>query len=101
VLMTFSSSNYPFGFKDVLTSGDLPVGWTNTKYKMLYMNMGHGDKIFTSPTQNRLIENAVNWLGAGAAQNITTAARGLRVSPHGIAIRRLGSSMPSIQDKEP
>jgi hypothetical protein len=24
---------------------------------MLYMNMGHGDKIFTSPVQNTLIEN--------------------------------------------
>jgi hypothetical protein len=29
---------------------------------MLYINMGHGDKIFTSPIQNTLIENAVLWL---------------------------------------
>jgi hypothetical protein len=29
---------------------------------MVYMNMGHGDKIFTSPVQNTLIENAVEWL---------------------------------------
>jgi uncharacterized protein len=86
VLVTLSPTNYPIGFKDVLTSGDLPVVWTNTRYRMLYMNMGHGDKIFTSPTQNQLIENAVNWLGAGAAQNITPAARGQRVSPRGIAI---------------
>ena len=50
VLATFDAANYPLGLKDVLTSGDLPVVWTNTKYKMLYMNMGHGDKIFTSPT---------------------------------------------------
>ncbi len=34
---------------------------------MLYMNMGHGDKIFTSPTQNRLIENSLTWLLARAA----------------------------------
>jgi type 1 glutamine amidotransferase len=29
---------------------------------MLYMNMGHGDKIFTTPTQNHLLENALIWL---------------------------------------
>jgi type 1 glutamine amidotransferase len=42
------------------------VVWTNTKYKMLYCNMGHGDKIFTSETQNRLFRNAILWLGEGA-----------------------------------
>jgi type 1 glutamine amidotransferase len=46
----------------VITSGNVPVVWTNTKYKMLYINMGHGDKIFTSPIQNHLIENALLWL---------------------------------------
>jgi len=30
---------------------------------MLYMNMGHGDKIFTNTTQNQLFENAILWLG--------------------------------------
>ncbi len=62
VLVTLSPSNYPLGFKDVLLAGDLPVVWTNKRYKMLYMNMGHGDKIFTSPTQNQLILNALSWL---------------------------------------
>ena len=86
VLATFDPSNYPIGFKDVLTSGDLPAIWTNTKYKMLYMNMGHGDKIFNSPVQNQLIDNAVNWLGTGGAQKTSPVANGLRVSPHGIAL---------------
>jgi YVTN family beta-propeller protein len=86
VLATFDPSNYPIGFKDILTSGDLPVVWTNTKYKMLYMNMGHGGKIFTSTTQNQLIDNAVNWLGTGAAQTATPQANGIRVSPNGIAL---------------
>jgi uncharacterized protein len=86
VLATFSPSNYPIGFKDVLTSGDLPVVWTNTKYKMVYMNMGHGDRIFTSPTQNQLIDNAVNWLGTGAAQSEIPVAHGLRVNARGIAV---------------
>jgi len=62
VLLTLDPSNYPLGLKDTLTSGDLPVVWTNTKYCMIYMNMGHGDKIFTSPDQNRLFEDATLWL---------------------------------------
>ena len=36
--------------------------WTNTRYRMIYMNMGHGDKVFTSPLQNQLIENEILWL---------------------------------------
>jgi uncharacterized protein len=86
VLVTFSPSNYPIGFKDVLTAGDLPVVWSNTKYKMLYMNMGHGDKIFTSRTQNQLIDNAVNWLGTGAVRDTVPVASWQRISPHGVAI---------------
>jgi uncharacterized protein len=38
---------------------DVPVVWTNTNFKMLYMSMGDDDKIFTSPTQNRLFENGI------------------------------------------
>lgn len=45
VLLALSPSKYPLGLKDVVTSGDLPVVWTNTRYRMLYMNMGHGDRI--------------------------------------------------------
>jgi hypothetical protein len=37
--------------------------WTNTKYKMIYMNMGHGDQIFNSSTQNKMFEDAILWLG--------------------------------------
>ena len=63
VLMTLAPSNYPIGFKDTLGGGDVPVTWTNTKYKMIYTNMGHGAKIFDSPTQNLFFENALLWLG--------------------------------------
>jgi type 1 glutamine amidotransferase len=62
VLLKLAPENFPLGIKDVLRGGNIPVVWTNTKYKMLYINMGHGDKIFTSPIQNTLIENAVLWL---------------------------------------
>jgi len=63
VLVTLDPSNYPIGIKDIITGGDLPVVWTNTKYHMIYMNMGHGDKIFTDATQNLLIAQALLWLG--------------------------------------
>lgn len=62
VLLTLDPKNYPIGLKDTITRGDLPVVWTNTAYRMIYMNMGHGDKIFTSPDQNKLFEDAILWL---------------------------------------
>ncbi|MDP4248719.1 MAG: ThuA domain-containing protein [Bacteroidota bacterium] len=63
VLITLDPVNYPLGKKDIITHGDIPVVWTNTRYRMLYMNMGHGDQIFKSDLQNRLFENAIWWLG--------------------------------------
>jgi type 1 glutamine amidotransferase len=68
VLASLSPSNYPIGMKDTIAAGDLPVVWTNTRYKMVYCNMGHGDKIFTSATQNQLFKNAVLWLRESAAK---------------------------------
>ncbi len=64
VLVTLDPSNYPLGVKDVIKEGDLPVVWTNTKYRMIYMNMGHGEKIFGDAVQNTLFTNAVMWLGS-------------------------------------
>jgi type 1 glutamine amidotransferase len=63
VLLTLDPSNFPLGFKDTLTGGDIPVAWTNTTYRMVYMNMGHGDKIFSDPHQNQMFEDALLWLG--------------------------------------
>lgn len=63
VLLTLGPQNYPIGLKDTLTGGDCPVVWTNTRFHMLYLNMGHGDRIFTSATQNKLFEDAILWLG--------------------------------------
>ena len=62
VLLTLDPANYPLGLKDIITAGDLPVVWTNTNYKMIYINMGHGNT-FASPTQNFLFEDALLWLG--------------------------------------
>jgi type 1 glutamine amidotransferase len=66
VLITLDTANYPLGKKDIIRKGDIPVVWTNTHYRMLYMNMGHGDQNFASPVQDRLFEDAILWLGAGA-----------------------------------
>jgi uncharacterized protein len=63
VLVTLEPSNFPLGLKDTLTGGDLPVVWTNTKFKMIYMNMGHGDKIFTDAEQDFMFEDTLLWLG--------------------------------------
>ena len=62
VLLTLSLSNFPLGFKDTLTGGDIPVVWTNTRYRMIYMNMGHGDRIFSDTHQNQMFEDALLWL---------------------------------------
>lgn len=63
VLMSLSRDNYPLGVKTSIKEGDTPVVWTNTKYRMLYMNMGHGNKIFSSYDQNKMIADGLLWLG--------------------------------------
>lgn len=62
VLATLSPENYPFGLKDILPDGDTPVAWTNTDYRMIYLNIGHGHDIFTDATQNKLIIAALRWV---------------------------------------
>ncbi len=62
VLLTLSPDNYPLGIKDVVNFGDFPLVWTNTKYRMIYLNMGHGDMEFGDATQNLLFVNAFRWV---------------------------------------
>jgi uncharacterized protein len=64
VLISLDSSNFPLGKKDIIMSGDMPVVWTNTRYKMIYLNMGHGDLVMSSQVQNKLFANALLWLSA-------------------------------------
>lgn len=64
VLVSLSEDNYPFGLKDIIPDGDCPVVWTNKNYRMIYMNMGHGNRIFTDPTQNMLIISGFRWVVA-------------------------------------
>jgi type 1 glutamine amidotransferase len=62
VLLTLDGSNFPLGVKNTLNGGDVPVGWINTKYRMVYLNYGHGDRIYSTPILPAMIDNSVHWL---------------------------------------
>jgi uncharacterized protein len=88
VLLSIDSTSFPLGTgpkpSEIWHGGYYPVVWTNTKYRMLYVNMGHNDmdyehrfadttsalsQTLANETQNRLIVDALLWLGrAGAAR---------------------------------
>ena len=62
VLLSLSPKNYPIGIKDVVSFGDFPVVWTNNRYRMIYLNMGHGDVEYLDAEQNLLFVNAFRWI---------------------------------------
>ena len=79
ILISIDTSSFPLGTgpkpHEIWHSGYYPVVWTNIKYKMLYINMGHNvidyenktDKelsfTFNNEIQNRLITDGLLWLG--------------------------------------
>jgi len=79
ILLSIDSTSFPLGtgpkLYEIWHSGYYPVVWTNIKYKMLYVNMGHNDidyqhstyaelsSQFSSDIQNKFIINALLWLG--------------------------------------
>lgn len=84
ILLSIDTTSFPLGTgpkpHEIWHSGYYPVVWTNTRFRMIYINMGHNDidyengtneelsQTFTSPDQNTLILNALLWLG-GKVQN--------------------------------
>lgn len=78
VLLSINPASFPLGTgpkpDEIWQSGDYPVVWTNRKYRMLYINMGHNDMDyehgtnatlsyqFANPVQNQMILNALLWL---------------------------------------
>ena len=62
VLVSLSPRNFPMGLKDIVYGGDFPVVWTNRNYRMLYINMGHGDEQFSDATEQLLFINALQWI---------------------------------------
>lgn len=81
VLLSVDPSSFPLGTgpkpHEIWHSGDYPVAWTNTKYRMMYINMGHNDidyegktnrtlsSSFGSKDQNTFLINTLMWLGKG------------------------------------
>jgi hypothetical protein len=79
ILASIDSTSFPLGTgpkqHEIWHSGYYPVVWTNKKYRMVYCNMGHNDmdyeggtnrqlsSSFSSNAQNKLILNALLWLG--------------------------------------
>ena len=78
ILLSIDPTSFPLGTgpkpDEIWHSGYYPAVWTNTKYRMLYVNMGHNDidyehgtnaelsSQFSSDIQNKLIINALLWL---------------------------------------
>jgi type 1 glutamine amidotransferase len=79
ILLSIDPSSFPLGTgpkqHEIWQSGYYPVAWTNTRYKMVYFNMGHNDidyegktnkslsHTFGNPVQDQLILNSLLWLG--------------------------------------
>ena len=79
ILLSIDSTSFPLGTgpkqHEIWHSGYYPVAWTNKRYKMLYLNMGHNDidyehktnktlsYTFANELQDRLIIDGLLWLG--------------------------------------
>ena len=85
ILLAIDSTSFPLGTgpkpHEIWHGGYYPVVWTNRNYRMIYMNMGHNDMDYehrvdtttrtlshtlNNPVQDRLIIDALLWLGRGA-----------------------------------
>jgi hypothetical protein len=82
IILSIDSTSFPLGTgpkpQEIWHSGYYPVVWTNTRYRMLYINMGHNDMdyehhtnkelsfTFNNPIQDRLIIDGLLWLGKGS-----------------------------------
>jgi uncharacterized protein len=82
ILLAIDSTSFPLGtgpkLHEIWHSGYYPVAWANRKYRMIYFNFGHNDIDYEhkydttnktlsytlgNPVQDRLIVNALLWLG--------------------------------------
>ncbi|PYF77322.1 DUF4350 domain-containing protein [Pedobacter nutrimenti] len=79
ILLSIDSSSFPLGTgpkaHEIWHNGYYPVVWTNKKYNMMYVNMGHNDIdyenktnkelsfTFANETQNKLLIDALLQLG--------------------------------------
>ncbi|HEY0175167.1 MAG TPA: ThuA domain-containing protein, partial [Pedobacter sp.] len=58
ILLSIDSTSFPLGtgpkLHEIWHSGYYPVAWTNKKYKMVYINMGHNDMDYSNNTMKDL-----------------------------------------------
>jgi hypothetical protein len=58
ILLSIDSSSFPLGTgpkeSEIWHSGYYPVAWTNRKYNMVYINMGHNDMDYENHTNKTL-----------------------------------------------
>jgi len=78
ILLAIDSTSFPLGtgpkLFEIWHSGYYPVVWTNRKFRMVYVNMGHDDLddktrketafTFANPIQDQMIINSLLWLGS-------------------------------------
>jgi hypothetical protein len=88
ILLSIDPTSFPLGTgpkqEEIWHEGYYPVAWTNVKYNMLYVNMGHNDinspgtgkdsETFANETQNKLFLNALLKMGRGDATALRPAA---------------------------
>ena len=81
ILASIDPASFPLGTgpkqHEIWHSGYYPVVWSNQECRMIYFNMGHNDLdyenknnrelsyTFDNEVQNKLILNALEWLGTG------------------------------------
>jgi hypothetical protein len=79
ILLSIDPASFPLGTGpkpyEIWHEGYYPVVWTNLKYHMMYLNMGHNDMdyehktnqelsfTFANELESRLIVNGLLWLG--------------------------------------
>ncbi|MDQ0640633.1 hypothetical protein QF042_004198 [Pedobacter sp. W3I1] len=82
ILLSIDPSSFPLGTgpkaHEIWHNGYYPVVWSNKKFKMVYLNMGHNDidyehkygksnstlsYTFDNETQNKMVINSLFWLG--------------------------------------
>jgi hypothetical protein len=87
ILLSIDPKSFPLGTgpkqNEIWHEGYFPVVWTNVRYKMIYLNMGHNDMdyehkfdssnrtlslTFENEMQRRLMLDALLWLGNGEAK---------------------------------
>lgn len=85
ILLSIDPLSFPLGTgpkpHEIWHNGYYPVVWTNRNYRMIYFNMGHNDidygqkpgmllsHTFGNKIQDRLVENALLWLGNSAKKS--------------------------------